>query len=98
MAKITDDALAGQILLTSYQHDAVVHAASRTEVHGLPAINLSRRRGKAMGDGFEAWRAEAAQAVRGRLSQLDGSKFSSLMQLRQRAWAHMRQPARARFH
>ncbi len=96
LAKITehDDALAGQILLTSYQHDAVVHAASRTEVHGLPAINLSRRRGKAMGDGFEAWRAEAAQAVRGRLSQLDGSKFSSLMQLRQRAWAHMRQPAR----
>lgn len=89
-----DDVLAGQILLTSYQHDAVVQAASRTEVHGLPAINLSRRRGKAMGDGFEAWRVEAAQGVRGRLSQLDGSKYSSLMQLRQRAWAHMRQPAR----
>jgi hypothetical protein len=89
-----DDALAGQILLTSYQHDAVVQAASRTEVYGLPAINLSRRKGKAMGDGFEAWRTEAAQAVRGRLSQLDGSKYSSLMQLRQRAWAHMRQPAR----
>jgi hypothetical protein len=96
LAKINenDDALAGQILLTSYQHDAVVQAASRTEVHGLPAINLSRRRGKPVGDGFEAWRAEAAQAVRGQLSQLDGSKYISLMQLRQRAWAHMHQPAR----
>ena len=96
LAKISeqDDALAGQILLTSYQHDAVVQAASRTEVHGLPAINLSRRKGKAVGDGFEAWRAEAAQAVRGRLSQLDGSRYISLLQLRQRAWAHMRQPAR----
>jgi len=95
LAKISEheDALAGQILLTSYQHDAVVQAASRTEVHGLPAINLSRRNGKPVGDGFEAWRAEAAQAVRSRLAQLDGSQYSSLMQLRQRAWAHMRQPA-----
>ena len=89
-----DDAMAGQILLTSYQHDAVVQVASRTEVHGLPAINLSRRKGKAVGDGFAAWRAEAAQSVRGRLSQVDGSKYISLMQLRQRAWAYMRQPAR----
>ncbi len=96
LAKISeqDDAMAGQILLTSYQHDAVVQVASRTEVHGLPAINLSRRKGKAVGDGFEAWRADAAQAVRGRLSQVDGSKYISLKQLRQRAWAHMRQPAR----
>jgi hypothetical protein len=96
LAKINehDEELAGQILLTSYQHDAVVQAASRTEVHGLPAINLSRRRGKAVGDGFEAWRAESAQAVRGRLSQLDGSKYIALMRLRQRAWAHMNQPAR----
>jgi len=96
LAKISenDEVLAGQILLTSYQHEAVVQAASRTEVHGLPAINLSRRKGKAVGDGFEAWRTEAAQTVRGKLSQLDGSKYISLLQLRQRAWAHMHQAAR----
>lgn len=89
-----EESLAGQILLTSYQHDAVVQAASRTEVHGLPAINLSRRRGKEVGDGFQAWRAEAAQSVRGKIAQLDNSRYSILMQLRQRAWAHMSQPAR----
>jgi hypothetical protein len=84
----------GQILLTSYQHDAVVQAASRTEVFGLPAINLSRRKGREVGDGFEAWRIETAQVVRAKLEQLDGSQYSLLMQLRQRVWAHMQQMAK----
>lgn len=84
-----DVSLAGQILLTSYQHDALVQAASRTEVFGLPAINLSRRKGRSVGDGVDAWKAETAQAVRSRLEQQDGSQYSSLRQLRQRVWAHM---------
>jgi hypothetical protein len=81
--------LAGQILLTSYQHDALVQAASRTEVFGLPAINLSRRKGRSVGDGVESWKNETAQAVRSRLEQEDQSQYSSLRQLRQRVWAHM---------
>lgn len=36
--------VAGQTLLTSYQHDAVEHAASRTLVLGLPAVKIGHRR------------------------------------------------------
>ena len=85
----SDTSLAGQILLTAYQHDAVVQVASRTEVFGLPAVNLSRRKGRSVGDGVEAWKTETVQAVRSRLEQKDGSQYSTLRQLRERIWAHM---------
>jgi superfamily I DNA/RNA helicase len=91
LAEIADSdvSLAGQILLTAYQHDAVVQVASRTEVFGLPAVNLSRRKGRTAGDGVEAWKTETVQAVRSRLEQTDGSQYSTLRQLRERIWAHM---------
>lgn len=84
-----DSSIAGQILLTSYQHDAVVQAASRTEVLGLPAINLSRRNGRLVGDGMEAWKAEIIQIVRGKLEVEDGSQYRSMTQLRRHLWSHM---------
>lgn len=84
----SDVSLAGQILLTSYQHDAVQQAASRSEVFGLPAVNVSQRRGRSGGDGVESWKAETAQRVRARLYELDGGELRGLQALRKKVLAH----------
>ncbi|WP_437907553.1 AAA domain-containing protein [Sorangium sp. So ce327] len=71
LAELSEDELAGQTLLTSYQHDAVENAASRTLVFGLPAIKVGRKRGTTdQSDGFDRWRRERADAVRADLSTL----------------------------
>lgn len=71
LAELSEDDLAGQTLLTSYQHDAVENAASRTLVFGLPAIKVGRKRGTAdQSDGFDRWRRERADAVRADLATL----------------------------
>lgn len=71
LAELSEDELAGQTLLTSYQHDAVENAASRTLVFGLPAIKVGRKRGTIdQSDGFDRWRRERADAVRADLSVL----------------------------
>lgn len=71
LAELSEDELAGQTLLTSYQHDAVENAASRTLVFGLPAIKVGRKRGTTdQSDGFDRWRRERADAVRADLSAL----------------------------
>lgn len=71
LAELSEGELAGQTLLTSYQHDAVENAASRTLVFGLPAIKVGRKRGTTDdGDGFDRWRRERADAVRADLASL----------------------------
>jgi hypothetical protein len=71
LAELSEGELAGRTLLTSYQHDAVENAASRTLVFGLPAIKVGRKRGTTdQGDGFDRWRRERADAVRADLSNL----------------------------
>jgi hypothetical protein len=71
LAELSEHDLAGQTLLTSYQHDAVENAASRTLVFGLPAIKVGRKRGTTdQSDGFDRWRRERADAVRADLSTL----------------------------
>jgi hypothetical protein len=71
LAELSEEELAGQTLLTSYQHDAVEHAASRTLVFGLPAIKVGRKRGTTdQNDGFDRWRRDRADAVRADLSTL----------------------------
>lgn len=57
--------LAGNTLLTSFQHDAVENAAAATRVMGLPAVKVGYRRDSPEGrDGLVAWATETAQAVR----------------------------------
>ena len=57
--------LAGNTLLTSFQHDAVENAAAATRVMGLPAVKVGYRRDSAEGrDGVDSWAKETAQAVR----------------------------------
>ncbi|KFA90324.1 DEAD/DEAH box helicase [Archangium violaceum] len=67
------EGISGQTLLTSYQHDAVENAASKTRVFGLPAIKVGRRRGQAEEadtDGFHRWRRKQAEDVRADLAAM----------------------------
>lgn len=62
---VSENGLAGNTLLTSYQHDAVENAAAATRVMGLPAVKVGyRRRADESRDGVEAWAVETAQAIR----------------------------------
>ena len=64
---VTIDAtrLAGNALLTSFQHDAVENAAAATLVMGLPAVKVGYSRGVEPGqDGVERWCKETARKVR----------------------------------
>lgn len=61
LAEIADKmkTVAGRILLTSYQHDAVENAASKTLVFDLPAVKVGRRKGEdEIADGVRAWKEE----------------------------------------
>ena len=85
LAELGEDGdLAGQTLLTSYQHDAVENAAARTLVFGLPAIKVGRKHGRTDdGDGFdpralETWPPSTSDsfglhATRERVRQLGGT-------------------------
>jgi hypothetical protein len=71
---LTDDGksrgVTGQTLLTSYQHDAVEHAASRTRVLGLPAVKVGRRSDrKEADDNLKRWRREHIEKLRADLSR-----------------------------
>ena len=71
LSEIADDThgVSGRYLLTSYQHDAVENVASATQVFGLPAIKVGRKRGRGdEADGFERWRQDRVEAVRARLA------------------------------
>lgn len=64
------ESVAGTTLLTSYQHDAVEHAAGQTSVLGLPAVKIGRRRDQSMEDEkVDLWRKELAAKVRDQLAQ-----------------------------
>lgn len=65
------DEVAGQILLTSFQHDAVEHVAAKTNVYGLPAIKVGQRRDRTAYDehSSEAWIASQEEWLAGRLQE-----------------------------
>ncbi len=97
LAELDDtDIISGQTLLTSYQHDAVENAASRTRVFGLPAIKVGRRRGQSEADsmdGFEKWRRDRVDAVRAALAQVSERPVSEVLrQVRNRAAAYVGAP------
>lgn len=95
LAEIDDSAeLAGQTLLTSYQHDAVENAAARTEVFGLPAIKVGRKRGTTdHSEGFDRWRRERIDEVRSDLSTLPERPISDVLRrIRSLAAAYLASP------
>ncbi len=50
IAEVTknDVGLSGLVLLTSYQHEAVLNAADRVEIYGLPAMKVGQKRGDSL--------------------------------------------------
>jgi hypothetical protein len=71
LSEISDEAgqVAGRFLLTSYQHDAVENVASATQVYGLPALKVGKKRGQEEElDGFERWRRERVESVSAQLA------------------------------
>lgn len=96
LAEDTDN-VSGRCLLTSYQHDAVENVASATQVFGLPAIKVGRKRGQAEeSDGFERWRQERVDAVRAKLAAVDELPASeALRRCRDLAVGYLRAPSRA---
>ncbi|NTX39161.1 AAA family ATPase [Myxococcus sp. CA033] len=97
LAELSEDDLAGQTLLTSYQHDAVENAASRTLVFGLPAIKVGRKRGTTdQSDGFDRWRRERADAVRADLAMTPERPVTeALRKVRTMAAAYIASPLTA---
>lgn len=69
LAEIARKGVAGNTLLSSYQHDAVENAASRSTVFGLPALKVGQRRGQEEQDVFGAWVRERIHRLEGRLAQ-----------------------------
>ena len=66
-----DDGNGPAVLLTSAQHDAVEHTASRSTVHGLPALKIGKRRNSGIDDGarnspvpaIEVWKRGVSTAI-----------------------------------
>jgi hypothetical protein len=84
-------AVSGSVLLTSFQHEAVENAASRTKVFGLPAVKQGGRRGQEPGlDSVERWRKERIDTLEASLAQEPGS--ATLKRLRLLVSAHMVDP------
>ena len=90
------DNVAGRYLLTSYQHDAVENVASATQVYGLPAIKVGRKRGhQEETDGFERWRQDRIEAARARLSGADELPAAvALRRCRDIAVGYLKAPSR----
>lgn len=64
--------VAGRTLLTSFQHDAVDHAASKSLVFGLPPVRFGGRRGdrSSADEQVQRWAVQALEHVEGVLAQL----------------------------
>ncbi len=58
-----------RVLATAAQHDAVDNVVQRTEVFGLPAVKIGRRRGSSDSnfDSVESFRADRAEMLRARM-------------------------------
>ena len=64
--------IAHEVLISSFQHDAVENALERTSVYGLPAIKVGNRSG--LSDAVDHWCAARHQSVSHRLDQLEADE------------------------
>jgi hypothetical protein len=88
--------LAGNTLLTSFQHDAVENAAAATRVLGLPAIKIGYRKGTEEGGAWlDVWSRETAERVRaGRAERNEQrSPARALAQIRRLSVRYIEAPA-----
>jgi len=91
------DGIAGRSLLTSYQHYAVENVAGVTQVFGLPAIKVGRKRGQVEeSDGFERWRHDRVEAVSAQLSNVKETPVAvALSRCRDLAVGYLKAPSRS---
>lgn len=91
------EGISGRALLTSYQHDAVENVASATQVYGLPAIKVGRKRGTDDdADGFERWRRDRVEAVSAELAKAKETPAAvALTKCRDLAVAYLKSPSLA---
>lgn len=90
--------MAGQTLLTSYQHDAVEHAANQTIVFDLPAIKVGKKCGQTTdGDGYEDWRQTRIDKLRQDLAAFPERPAGAILrQVRDLALAYSLERGQAR--
>lgn len=62
--------IAQDVLISSFQHDAVENALERTDVYGLPAIKVGKGRDLSRSDSVEGWRKTKAEQVQQTLDAL----------------------------
>lgn len=77
---------ARQVLLTSYQHDAVDNVASRTTVFGLPSVKEGR--GERGGSWLQAWRQDRLRHAAELFNKVDQGEIAEL-----RTWITERREA-----
>lgn len=63
-----------QVLISSFQHDAVENALERTSVYGLPGIKVGRRRDSEGVDLIERWCDETAAKVEAELTEYEAEQ------------------------
>ena len=63
-------AIAQQVLISSFQHDAVENALGRTDVYGLPAVKVGARRQEGT-DPVDTWRQGQHAKVEAELARLE---------------------------
>lgn len=66
--------IAQDVLISSFQHDAVENALERTDVYGLPAIKVGKGRDRNQIDPVDSWRNAKADRVRQNVDALISSK------------------------
>jgi len=87
--------LAGNTLLTSFQHDAVDNAAAATRVLGLPAIKIGYRKGAQEGGAWlDTWTRDTAEQVRAARAERGGghSIHRALEEVRRLSILHIEAP------
>lgn len=63
-----------QVLISSFQHDAVENALDRTRVYGLPGIKVGQRKDADGVDRIERWCDETAEKVEAELSEYEAEQ------------------------
>jgi hypothetical protein len=95
IAEKNKQSVAKRILLTSYQHDAVDNAASRTFVYGLPVARIGGKHNQvdAVND-TDRWRRELIETLEVKLAQMpEAAEYSQLRQVQNLIFSYLLTPS-----
>lgn len=95
IAEKNKQSVAKRILLTSYQHDAVDNAASRTFVYGLPVARIGGKQNQvdAVND-TDRWRRELIEVLEIKLAQMpETAEYSELKRVQNLIFSYLLTPS-----